>query len=204
MSYIQPMATASKGGARARLMKAADKLFYERGINTVGVNEIVEVAEVAKTSLYLHFPSKDDLVAAYLAARVAKYTAEWREILDETGDDSPERMLDAIFDEVADYVAMKNFNGCPFWKAAAEIGNPKHPAWGSLLEYRRYLRDEVFGAIAGRSDAGDPDALAEQFLLLYEAALAGAFVDRTGSAVERARDASHCVMRNAAPAGGAS
>lgn len=203
MSYVETTATATKGGARQRLMKAADRLFYERGINTVGVNEIVDVAGVAKTSLYLHFPSKDDLVAAYLAARVEKYTAEWRRILDATGDESPDRKLDAIFDELAGYVLLKNFNGCPFWKAAAEIG-PKHPAWASLLAYRRYLQDEVFGVITRESDADDPVALAEQFLLLYEAALAGSCIDRSGLPVERARAASHCLMRYAPVAGRAS
>lgn len=185
-------------------MKAADKLFYERGINTVGVNEIVDVAGVAKTSLYLHFPSKDDLVAAYLTARAERYAAEWRTILDATSDESPDRVLDAIFDELVADVAARNFSGCPFWKAAAEIGGPKHPAWASLLAYRRYLLEEVFGVIARGSGADEPEALAEQFLLLYEAALAGSFVDRSGVAVERARAASHCLMLHAPIAGRAS
>ena len=150
-------------------MKAADKLFYERGINTVGVNEIVDVAGVAKTSLYLHFPSKDDLVAAYLTARAERYAAEWRTILDATSDESPDRVLDAIFDELVADVAARNFSGCPFWKAAAEIGGPKHPAWASLLAYRRYLLEEVFGVIARGSGADEPEALAEQFLQIGRA-----------------------------------
>jgi AcrR family transcriptional regulator len=185
------------GHARERLMEAADTLFYERGINTVGVAELVAHARVAKTSLYLHFDSKDALVEAYLAARVEKYIGEWREIIDGLEGASPEVRLDAVFGELADYVSLRTFSGCPFWKAVAELNDPSHPAWTSVFRYRRTLTDEVFLPIAQELGAARPELLAGQFVMLYDAALAGAFVDRTTEPVERARLACHALLEGA-------
>lgn len=137
-------------------MEAADELFYERGINTVGVNELVGHAGVAKTSLYLHFASKDDLVAAYLAARVDRYVEEWRRIMDALAGEPPERQLDAVFEELAAYAGARAFSGCPFWKAVAELNDPDHAAWQSVLRYRDVLAQDVFGPIAARLGSPRP------------------------------------------------
>ena len=52
--------------ARRRLLDTATRLFYEAGIHAVGIDRIIAEAGVAKATFYNHFPSKDDLVVAYI------------------------------------------------------------------------------------------------------------------------------------------
>ncbi len=183
--------SSDKLPTRARLLEAADRLFYQRDINTVGVNEIVEVAGVAKTSLYLHFPSKNDLVAAYLEGRYDDYVARWRQIAARTEAQGPEARLDAVFDRLAEFAQAQSYNGCPFFRAAVEINDPEHPAWRWVRSYRNFLKEELLGRIAAAYVPDDPAWLAGELVMLYYAALAQSFVDRDPMAVERARDAAH-------------
>jgi AcrR family transcriptional regulator len=183
------------------VLEAADALFYERGLNAVGVAEIVQRAGVAKTSLYLHFASKDDLVAAYLAGRVALYENAWDELLAARAADEPEAVLDAIFDELVGFVLTEGYRGCPFQNAAAELSERDHPGHVPIAEYRRYVREDLFGSIARRAGIADPIQLAEQLQLLYDAALDGSFADSTPTPVERARETAHLVLREALAAG---
>ena len=117
-------------GARQRVLSAADQLFYERGIHSVGVNEIVRSAGVAKTSMYLHFESKDELVA-HLQDRVDAYRIEWEQLLarEELGP-----LLDAVFDVLHAFVGGEGFRGCPFVNAAAELTELGHPARAPIDE----------------------------------------------------------------------
>lgn len=183
--------STSKPPTRARLLEAADRLFYQRDINTVGVNEIVEVAGVAKTSLYLHFPSKDALVAAYLEGRYRDYVALWRQVEARTKPEGPAARLDAVFDGLAEFAQGQSYNGCPFFRAAVEINDPEHPAWRWVRGYRDFLQEELLGGIAAAYVPDDPAWLAGELVMLYYAALAQSFVDRDPAAVERARDAAH-------------
>jgi AcrR family transcriptional regulator len=190
------------GHARKRLLDSADVLFYERGINTVGVNELVEHAGVAKTSLYLHFASKDELVAAYLTARVDRYVDLWREVVAGLAGKPPEEQIDGIFGALASYARADTFFGCPFWRAVAEINNPGHAAWESVLRYRNTLMIEIFRPIVDSLGFGDAELLACQFVMLYDAALSGAFIERTALPVERGRLACHSLIAAARLAGG--
>lgn len=186
---------ADKASTRTRLLRAADQLFYQRDINTVGVNEIVEVAGVAKTSLYLHFASKNDLVAAYLEGRYHAYVALWRRVAAKTAAEEPERRLDAVFDGLAGFATGETYNGCPFFRAAVEINDPEHPAWRWVRGYRDFLQEELLGGVAAAFVPDDPAWLAGELVMLYYAALAQSFVDRDPAAVERARDAAHACAR---------
>src|SRR5262245_62857425 len=102
---------------RDRILAAADELFYARGIHAVGVDEIVARSGTAKTTLYAHFPSKDDLVASYLQRR----SDEWRQHLEvelaHRGGSAVER-IDAVFAVLGQGCASEGFRGCPFINAA--------------------------------------------------------------------------------------
>lgn len=183
--------SSDKLPTRHRLLEAADNLFYQRDINTVGVNEIVEVAGVAKTSLYLHFPSKNDLVAAYLEGRYVDYTTRWRELAARTAAEEPAARLDAVFDRLGTFARGDDYNGCPFFRAAVEINDPDHPAWRWVGGYRDFLHEELMAGIAAAFVPDDPAWLTGELVMLYYAALAQSFVERDPAAVERARDAAH-------------
>ncbi len=185
------------GHARKRLLDSADVLFYERGINTVGVNELAEHAGVAKTSLYLHFSSKDELVAAYLAARVDRYVDLWRDVVAGLAGKQPGEQIDGIFEALAAYAGADTFFGCPFWRAVAEINDPGHAAWASVLRYRNTLMVEFFRPIVDRLGVADPELLACQLVMLYDAALSGAFIERSAVPVERGRLAGRTLIDSA-------
>ncbi len=185
-------------GARQRVLSAADQLFYERGIHSVGVNEIVRSAGVAKTSMYLHFESKDELVASYLQDRVDAYRIEWEQLLAREGLDGP-ALLDAVFDVLHAFAAGEGFRGCPFVNAAAELPELGHPARAPIDEYRFYVRDRLLREVAERAGAPDPAALAEKLQLLYDAALAGSVLDGSGAPIERARETGQLLLAVSAP-----
>jgi AcrR family transcriptional regulator len=189
-------------GARDKLLAVADRLFYARGLRAVGVKEIVDEAEVAKTSLYLHFASKDDLVLAYLESRAEEYMTGWRRLLAETADlRAPER-LDAVFRTLREYAATAEFRGCPFLNAAAELFDPEHAGHGPITRYRAFVRRELFGEIVRAAGVVDHDQVAAQLQVLYDGALAGATVEGSTEPVERAGAVARAVLATAIRDGG--
>lgn len=106
--------------ARARIMKTAEDLFYKYGIRSVGIDRIIAESDVAKMTFYKYFPSKSNLIAAYLENR----ENTWHHILEQatTRDaDAMDRIL-SIFDVVRPMCDTAEFQGCPFIKALAEFG----------------------------------------------------------------------------------
>src|ERR1043165_5706292 len=83
-----------------RIVAAAVKLFYAEGIRRVSVDAVAEKAGVTKRTLYYHFKSKDDLIAAYLEARDQPNLAQFRRWFAETDGGLAEKTK-AIFDNLA-------------------------------------------------------------------------------------------------------
>src|SRR6185369_14208881 len=107
--------------ARQRLLEAANELFYEEGVHTVGIDRVIEKAGVAKASLYSTFGSKEALVQAYLAGRQESRKARIaRKVGAAT---TPRARLLAVFDALEERVSEPNFRGCAFVLATAE-GQP--------------------------------------------------------------------------------
>jgi AcrR family transcriptional regulator len=156
--------------ARDRLLAAANELFYEEGVNTVGIDRIIEKAGVAKASLYNIFGSKDALVRAYLLGR---HEAHRTRILQQIEALPTARAkLLGIFDEMHDCASQPGFKGCAFVRASAETRA------GSCVkavceESRAWLMD-LLRSLASDIGAGDPDMLARQIMVVYDgAAVAG-------------------------------
>src|SRR5215213_9939315 len=94
---------------RERLLAAADALFYEEGVNTVGIDRVIEQAGVAKASLYSAFGSKDELIRAYLAARLEARQARVAEAL--AGCETPRERLLAVYDVLGELFAESGYRG---------------------------------------------------------------------------------------------
>src|SRR3978361_39067 len=105
-----PAPTASRPPARERLLDAANQLFYEEGVHTVGIDRIIERAGVAKASLYSAFGSKDELVRAYLEGRHEKRQARILAGLERF--ETPRDRLLGVFDVLAEIAASPEFRGC--------------------------------------------------------------------------------------------
>ncbi|MEU2624572.1 TetR/AcrR family transcriptional regulator [Streptomyces sp. NPDC007157] len=189
--------TAKAPTARERLLSAANELFYAEGVQTVGIDRIIERAGVAKASLYNTFGGKEQLVRAYLDSRYAKLSTRLLRAVDGT-DDPRERLL-AVFDAQAALFAEQSYHGCAFVAASAEA---KH---GSAIEevsdtYRAWVR-ALFTDLAREAGAPDPEILARQLHLLYDGGGLSARMDRDPSAGAVARQAATVLMDAALAAG---
>jgi AcrR family transcriptional regulator len=186
MSAASPTTTASsprRASARDRLLAAADELFYAEGVHTVGIDRIIERAGVAKASLYSCFGSKDELIRAYLEGRHEIRRSRLLAGL-ERHDDPRDRLL-GIFDVLAEMAADSGFRGCAFYNASAES------APGSVVDEvatanRAWTRG-LFTELARDAGAHNPALLAEQLMVLYDGATAGARMDRRAAAAVTAR-----------------
>jgi len=186
---------STKKKPRERILDAADELFYARGLHAVGIDEIVARSGTAKTTLYAHFPSKDDLIASYLQRR----SDEWRLYLNEElarRGGTPVERIDAVFAVLGEGCASPGFRGCPFINAAAEYPDPAHPGRVVADAHRQWVRDLLAG-LAAEAGAAEPDALAGRLILLYDAAMVGAQFDPGGLAPASAREAARTLVEAA-------
>src|SRR4051794_15458573 len=113
-----PTKTSERATARERLLAAADELFYEEGVHTVGIDRVIERAGVAKATLYNAFGSKDELIRAYLTRR--HHTRQERLTRKLERYDTPRERLLGVFDALGELFAEPGFRGCAFHNASAE------------------------------------------------------------------------------------
>jgi AcrR family transcriptional regulator len=156
--------------ARDRVFEVAADLFYRKGVRAVGVEAIVNQAGVAKISLYRSFPSKDDLVVAYLENRDAMFWRQWDKAFDRYKDD-PHAQLHAIMRYLAERTGQPGYRGCPFINYCAEFPDPAHPGHRVAKANKREMRRR-FLQIAESLGAREPKQLADGLLLLVEGAYA--------------------------------
>ena len=160
---------AAPKSARERILEVATDLFYREGIRAIGVDTIVARSGVAKMSLYRSFPSKDDLVVAFLTDADWRYWAWWDRVVARHAE--PRAQLGAIFRALAKKIASPSYRGCPFVNTATEFPDPDHPGRAVALANKRALRVR-FRALAAAAGARDPDRLADQLQLLMDGAYA--------------------------------
>jgi len=152
--------------ARERLLAVAGELFYRQGIRSVGVDEIIAAADVAKMSLYRSFASKDELVAAYLREQDERYWRHWDGVI-ERYPEGPRAQLLALFRALARRAARPDWRGCPFTNAAIEFPESEHPGRRVAEAHKRELRRRL-RQLARAAGAADGAALGDQLVLLFE------------------------------------
>jgi AcrR family transcriptional regulator len=186
--------TAAKASARERLLEAADVLFYGEGVQTVGIDRVIEHAGVAKASLYNTFGSKEGLVCAYLELRFVRRRDRIARAL--TRFRTPREQLLGVFDALGEAFTEPQYNGCPFARATSETA--ENSAIRKVADdYRAWVRG-LFAGLAAASGYADPETLARQLLLLYDGAGQSARMDRDPSAATTARAAAAALL-DAAP-----
>jgi AcrR family transcriptional regulator len=156
--------------ARDKVFEVAADLFYREGVRAVGVEAIVKAAGVAKISLYRNFPSKDELVVAYLKERQSQFWQHWDEAFDKH-EGEPRAQLQAIMAYLAQRTTQRGYRGCPFINFSAEFPDPAHPGRQVAKAVKREMR-ERFVKIAEALGARRPQQLADGLLLLVEGAYA--------------------------------
>lgn len=186
--------TGEARSARDRLLAAADELFYQEGIHSVGIDRIIEQAGVAKASLYKSFRSKDDLVAAYLDSRRRRVTERIEAAVARHTD--PREKILAVFDSQLASSARPGFNGCAFANATAE--NHSATVDEATANYRQWFLD-LFTGLAREAGASDPAQLGSQLRLLYDGMTYSARIDRDRHAAEQGRQVVALLLDSALP-----
>ena len=172
-----------------QILTVAGTLFYSEGIRAVGIDRIIEVANVAKATLYRHFPSKDHLVAAYLQDRHNRVIRSLQEALEKEVE--PRNQLKLIFERLYDKADSPEFRGCAFALAVAEHGDSERVV--SVARLHKKMVGNIFRDIIAKLDVR-PDQPAAHLALLYEGALATVAVGRDPQAVLTARDCALAVF----------
>jgi AcrR family transcriptional regulator len=188
--------TSTRPSARERLLAAANELFYNEGVHTVGIDRIIEHAGVAKASLYNTFGSKDELVRAYLESRQAGVVERITRAVERY--DTPRERLLAVFEGQGELFSQPDYRGCAFARASAESQA------GDLAEqaaegYRHWVR-ALLTELAADAGVPEPEMLARQLHLLYDGSGQSARMDRDPTVAAAARAAA-AVLLDAALAG---
>ena len=179
--------------ARARLLSKATGLFYAEGIRAVGVDRVIGEAQVTRATLYKHFPSKDDLVVAFLRRRHDRMMHAVEDYV--AGVEEPRARVLAIFDYLDEWFREPDFRGCPWMNAYGELG-PTNPAVAAEVHHHQQaFRKLVTGIVL---DAGYARDLADCIYLLVEGAVATAMVQHAACPAAEARRGAELMLRAAA------
>nr|WP_041367870.1 TetR/AcrR family transcriptional regulator [Methylocella silvestris] len=185
---------------RDRIIAAASKLFYSEGIRSVSVDAVAEKAAVTKRTLYYHFSSKDELIAAYLEARDQPNLALFKRWFAETEGGLADKIR-GVFRNLAKSARHPKWKGCGFLRTAAELANmPGHPAIKVGAAHKKGFENWLRLTFEAESIAGAP-ALARQMVLLLDGSFAVVLLHRDPSYMEAAGDAAFALV-NAAVGGG--
>jgi AcrR family transcriptional regulator len=177
---------------RDKILETASDLFYKQGIRAVGVDLVVEKAGVAKTSLYRHFGTKDDLVAAFLERADLDFWSEWDRVAEQYADNARAE-LDAQLDWIGERAGQPDHRGCPQINVAAEFPDADHPARKVAKAHKRELRRRLKG-IAERLNSAAPDELAGQLAVLVNGAFVSTQIFEPGEAASLLRRAADALI----------
>ncbi|WP_030666461.1 TetR/AcrR family transcriptional regulator [Streptomyces rimosus] len=178
--------------AARRVLEAAARLFYERGIHAVGVDLIAHEAGVTKKTLYDRFGSKEQIVVEYLADRDERWRAFVARRLDAAPPEPAARVL-AVFDASRAWAAEHSPKGCGMVNAHAEISDPEHPAHPVITGQKRWMLALFTGLAEGVRPAG-AEPLARTLMLLHEGALVAHGLDMFPDAIGHAREQAHALL----------
>jgi AcrR family transcriptional regulator len=167
-----------------RILDTTDRLFYRQGIRIIGVDTIAAEIGISKRTLYNYFPSKDDLIVAFLSRRLRPI---------EASDGPPAEQILADFDRLERAMRKQGYRGCPFMNAVAELADPTHAAHKIAVAHKEKRR-MLFRNLLKELHVADPDTLAIQLMILGEGAVAQAMVHGDPKMARAAREAARVLL----------
>jgi len=186
--------TTTRASARDRLLAAADELFYAEGVSSVGIDQVIKKAGVARASLYNTFGSKEELVGAYLRGRHTRTRERMAREL-ESRYRTPRERLTGVFEIQGQIFAEPDFRGCAFMCASAEsdVGETVEKA---TEEFRLWVHS-LFLDLAYAAGAAAPEVLAKQLVVIYDGAGISAWLDHDPSVAKAAGSAAKALVNAA-------
>ncbi|MBR1246372.1 TetR/AcrR family transcriptional regulator [Bradyrhizobium sp. AUGA SZCCT0169] len=177
----------AKPDMKDRILETADRLFYLQGIRAVGVDTIAAEIGISKRTLYNHFPSKDALISAYLARRFVQ---------PRPSDKPPVEQILGTFDALERRFAAKDFRGCPFVNAVAELGNEDRSVRKIAIAFKESRR-LWFRDLLVQLGVPDAEGLATQLAVLVDGSIAQDLVRNDPAMARAAKAAATVLLRNA-------
>ena len=171
---------------RERLIHTAHNLFYRDGFHNVGLDRIIDVVGVTKTTFYNHFESKDDLVLEVLRHHDRWWRDTFAAILRQHGGDLPRGQLLAVPAAIEEVLTSADYNGCIFINVAVAFPLPHDPAHQAAADHLRAMQS-LLRELAAYAGAADPLALAQEICMVMEGSYVMQHVDRATPALEIAR-----------------
>jgi AcrR family transcriptional regulator len=167
-SEVAPTRTG-KPSMRERIIEAAAELFYAQGIRAVSAEKIIAKVGITKVTFYRHFPTKDDLIVAYLERR-----ARWERDAVGGARRAAAGEVPEVFRMIAEGIGAEScspgFRGCPFINAAAEYADPEHPVRQVVHSHRQWFKD-VIEEMLEEIGVTDPADTADQLVMLRDGAM---------------------------------
>jgi AcrR family transcriptional regulator len=185
--------------AERQVVGAADQLFNEHGIRTVGMDQIRDASGVSLKRLYRLFPAKEVLVEEVLRRRDEAFLAQLTEAAARA--DGPREAILGFFDILHAWFSEPDFRGCPFLNAFAELGSTSAGVGEAARRQKRRLHEHLEALAVG---AGGGPELAGQLLVLANGAMATSAVLGSPEPALHARSAAAALVAGAAraPRGG--
>ncbi|PWU58309.1 TetR/AcrR family transcriptional regulator [Micromonospora globispora] len=192
------MARTATPGSREKILCTAGGLFYRHGVRAVGMNQVIDAVGCGKNLLYTHFPSKDDLVAAYLRACRRERDRSSAALNEQVPGDDPAARLRALVGEIAATATRPDFRGCAFRLYLTEFPEDEGEPARVARDYLRDTRAEIDGLVA-RLDVSDPGQLADRIWLIVEGLYASAARPGTAAAAATATRLVEDLLADATP-----
>jgi AcrR family transcriptional regulator len=177
----------AKSTMKERILETADRLFYLRGIRAIGVDTIAAEIGISKRTLYNHFPSKDALISAYL---------ERRAVHPRPSDKMPIEKILGTFDSLERRFSAKDFRGCPFVNAVAELGSESKSARKIAIEFKENRR-LWFRDLLVQIGVVDAEGVATQLVLLVDGSISQNLVRNDPTMARAAKEAAKVLLTNA-------
>lgn len=174
----------AKAAMQDRILETADRLFYRQGIRVIGVDTIAAEIGISKRTLYNYFPSKDDLIVAYLSRRLRPI---------EGSNLPPAQQILDDFDRLERAMRHNGYRGCPFMNAVAELADATHAAHRIAVSHKQ-KRWTLFRDLLNQLGVDDPECLATQLMILGEGAVAQALMHGDPKMARAAREAARVLM----------
>jgi len=154
---------------RLRLLTTAARIFYAEGIHSVGVDRLIAEAQVTRSTFYRHFPSKEDLVLAYLQAADQAIRGQVDAAI-AAAPSAPDAVR-AIAASIAEGIQSPSFRGCAFLNSVAEYPDPGHPVHQAVLAHRQWFAETITTLMASIKET-KAEAAAQHFVMLRDGAMA--------------------------------
>ncbi|MGN6325429.1 TetR/AcrR family transcriptional regulator [Pseudolysinimonas sp.] len=183
--------------AKLRILETADRLFYDEGIRTVGVDRLIAAAHVTKATFYKHYGSKERLVVAYVEYRHRAVAERMAEIAHESGD--PAAILRTLRDAIVAAIETPQFRGDAFANAAAEFPDHDHPVRRAIEDHRDWYLG-VLEDLLRRMGVPLPGDIADDLMLARDGAMSGGYVGDPIAVTTSLRRAFDRVLGDAATA----